>query len=71
MVPRNALSTLFKLRPFPIPFTDGDDLFPKESPELLAISNSLHNRWAIIYQYSLLFCSHINNIYVCPEQDIL
>ena len=71
MIPPNTLSTLFKLRPFPIPFTNGDSLIPKETPELLAISNTQPTRWNTIYQYNLISCSRINNIYVCPGQGIL
>ena len=48
MIPPIILSTLFKLQPFPIFFTDRDALIPKESPELLAISNTLLTRWNTI-----------------------
>jgi len=44
---------------------------PKETPELLAISNHQADRWNIIMQYSLASCSKINSIHVCPGQGIL
>ena len=71
MIPPGTLSTLYKLRPFPIPIQDGNVLMPKETPELLAISNHQADRWNIIMQYSLASCSKINSIHVCPGQGIL
>ncbi len=70
LIPPGTLATLLKLRPFPIPLTEGDALMPKESPELLAITDS-PTKWTTIQQYSLMNCPKINNIYVCPGYGVL
>jgi len=71
LIPPGTLSTLYKLRPFPIPIGDGNVIMPRESPSLLAKSNQLEDKWSIVQQYNLHTCSKVNNIYVCPGQGIL
>jgi hypothetical protein len=38
MIPPNTLSTLYQLRPFPIPVSGRNVLLPKETPDLLALT---------------------------------
>ena len=71
LIPPGTLSTLYKLRPFPIPLGDGNVIMPRESPELLALSYKDKNLWSIVQQYNLHTCSKVNNIYVCPGQGVL
>jgi hypothetical protein len=71
MIPPKTLSTLYKLRPFPIPLSDGNVLLPKETPELLSLTHSEVDHWNIVPQYTLHACSKINNIHVCPGLGIL
>jgi hypothetical protein len=71
MIPPKTLATLYKLRPFPIPLSDGNVLLPKETPELLALTHSDVDHWNIVPQYTLHACSKINNIHVCPGLGIL
>jgi len=71
LIPPGTLSTLYKLRPFPIPITEGNLLIPQESLDLLAISNEVKDQWNTIPQAELTTCSKINNIHVCPGQNIM
>jgi hypothetical protein len=71
MIPPNNLSTLYKLRPFPIFLSDGNVLLPKETPDLLALTHSVVDHWNIIPQHTLHACSKINNIYIFPGLGII
>jgi hypothetical protein len=71
MIPPKTLSTLYKLRPFPIPLSPGNVILPKETPDLLALTQADADHWNIVPQYTLNTCSKINNIHVCPGLGIV
>jgi hypothetical protein len=65
------LSPLIKLRPFPIPLSDGNVLLPKETPDLLALTHYEVDHWNIVPQYTLHACLQIDNIHICPGLGII
>ena len=71
MVPANSLLRLFRLRPFPIPFSKTHALLPRPSTSLLALSQGSTRLMTSIEHSDLMDCHQINNVYVCERHGVL
>ena len=70
MVQRQALLTLYKLKPFPIPFSKEMALLPKASSSLLALTRSEPRGMMQIEQGNLVDCHQVNHVYICERQGV-
>lgn len=71
MVPIDSLLTLYRLKPFPIPFSDTMALLPKPSSSLLALSNSIPRAMTNIEHADLVDCHQVNQVYLCERHGVL
>lgn len=71
MVPKQSLLTLYRLHPFPIPFSSDKALMPKPSSSVLAISQAPPWLTTTIELVDLLNCHRINSVHVCERHGIL
>jgi hypothetical protein len=71
MVPRNSLLRLFRLRPFPIPFSSTMALLPEASSSLLALSQGNTRLMTTIEHSDLMDCHRIGSVFVCERHSVL
>jgi len=71
MVPQRSTLRLFRLRPFPIPFSSSRALLPKPSPTVLALSSSIPRSISMVELADLVDCHQVNNVFICERHGIL
>ena len=71
MVPKESLLTLYRLRPFPIPFSESMALLPKPSSTLLALSSGIPRSMTHIEHADLVDCHSVNQVYLCERHGVL
>ena len=71
MVPTNSLLRLFRLHPFPIPFSSDKALWPKPPSSVLAISPSSPRLITSIELADLMGCHQVNNVFLCERHGVL
>jgi len=71
MVPQDSLLTLYRLRPFPIPFSPTMALLPKPTSSLLALSSSVPRAMTHIDHADLIDCHSVNQVYLCERHGVL
>jgi len=71
MVPKDSLLTLYRLKPFPIPFSETMALLPKPSSTLLALSSGIPRAMTHIDHADLIDCHSINQVYLCERHGVL
>jgi hypothetical protein len=71
MVPHESLLTLYKLRPFPIPFSSTMALLPKPSSSLLALSAGIPRSMTHIEHADLIDCHSVNQVYLCERHGVM
>ena len=71
MVPQESLLKLYRLKPFPIPFSDSLALLPKPSSSLLALTQSMPRAMTNIEHSDLIDCHQVNQVYVCERHGVL
>jgi hypothetical protein len=71
MVPEDSLLTLYRLKPFPIPFSDTMALLPRPSTALLALSNRIPRAITRIEHADLIDCHQVNQVYLCERHGVL
>jgi len=71
MVPSDSMLRLFKLHPFPLPFSKKHALMPVAPDDILALSSGF-NRYSVQLSTSdLMGCHVINNVYLCERHGVL
>jgi len=71
MVPEDSLLTLYRLKPFPIPFSESMALLPRPTTTLLALSNRVPRAMMHIDHADLIDCHQVNQIYLCERHGVL
>lgn len=71
MVPKQSYLTLFRLHPFPIPFSSERALMPKPTTTILAIALEPPRLTTTIELVDLINCHQINSVYVCERHGVL
>ena len=71
MVPQNSLLRLFRLRPFPIPFSKTMALLPDTSSSLLALSQGSTRLMTTIEHSDLMDCHRIGSVFICERHSVL
>lgn len=71
MVPKQAFLTLFRLHPFPIPFSADKALMPKPTTSILAISMEPPRLSTTIELVDLTNCHQVNSVHVCERHGVL
>lgn len=71
MVPKNSLLRLFRLRPFPVPFSKTMALLPETSSSLLALSQGNTRLMTTIEHTDLMDCHRIGSVFVCERHGVL
>ncbi len=71
LVPEDSLLTLYRLKPFPIPFSETRALLPKPSSTLLALSNRIPRAMTHLEHADLVDCHQVNQIYLCERHGVL
>ena len=71
MVPDDSLLTLYRLKPFPIPFSETMALLPRPSSTLLALSSSIPRSMTHIEHSDLVDCHQVNQVYLCERHGVL
>ena len=71
MVPADSLLTLYRLKPFPIPFSDTMALLPRPQSSLLALSSSIPRSMTHIEHSDLVDCHQVNQVYLCERHGVL
>ena len=71
MVPSDSLLRLFKLHPFPLPFSKTHALMPVANDDILALSSGFTRYSAQLSSSDLLGCHVINNVYLCERHGVL
>lgn len=71
MVPEDSLLTLYKLKPFPIPFSETMALLPRPTSSLLALSNRIPRAMTHIDHADLVDCHQVNQVYLCERHGVL
>jgi hypothetical protein len=71
MIPQDSLLTLYRLKPFPIPFSETMALLPKPSSSLLALSNGIPRTMTQITHADLIDCHSVNQIFLCERHGVL
>ena len=71
MVPKNSLLRLFRLRPFPVPFSQTMALLPETSSSLLALSQGNTRLMTTIEHTDLMDCHRIGSVFVCERHGVL
>jgi hypothetical protein len=71
MTPKDSLLRLFRLRPFPIPFSDTLALLPKVPTSILALSKGKNRQMTTIEHSDLLGCHQIGSVYTCDRHGAL
>ncbi len=64
MAPADSILRLFRLHPFPLPFTDWHFLMPDPASEILAISSSIDQLSVEMSVANLMSCHWINSAYL-------
>jgi len=71
IAPPDSTMRLYRLHPFPLPFTNDTFLFPEVRDDLLAISNS-NNRYTLqLSSVELLGCDRMGKTYLCERNGLL
>ena len=71
MVPDKSLMRLFRLRPFPIPFSPSRALLPTPSTAVLALSQTSPRTMTLVELVDLLDCHQVNSVFLCERHGIL
>jgi len=71
LVPEDSLLTLYRLKPFPIPFSESRALLPRPSTALLALANKIPRAITHIDHSDLVDCHQVNQIYLCERHGVL
>lgn len=71
MVPKQTALSLYRLHPFPIPFSSQRALLPKTSTSVLAVSHESPRLMDSIELVDLMNCHRINSIYICERHGVL
>jgi len=71
MVPKESLLTLYRLKPFPIPFSETRALLPRPSSALLALSSGIPRSMTHIEHADLVDCHSVNQVYLCERHGVL
>ena len=71
MVPEESLLKLYRLKPFPIPFSDTLALLPKPSSALLALSQGLPRAMTSIEHADLIDCHQVSQVFLCERHGVL
>jgi hypothetical protein len=71
LVPEDSLLTLYRLKPFPIPFSETRALLPRPSTALLALANKIPRAITHIDHSDLVDCHQVNQIYLCERHGVL
>jgi hypothetical protein len=71
MVPQDSLLRLFRLRPFPIPFSSTMALLPETSSSLLALSQGSTRLMTTIEHSDLMDCHRIGSVFICERHSVL
>lgn len=71
MVPEDSLLTLYRLKPFPIPFSETMALLPRPSTALLALSNRVPRAMTHLEHADLIDCHQVNQVYLCERHGVL
>jgi hypothetical protein len=71
MVPEDSLLTLYRLKPFPIPFSETMALLPRPSTALLALSNRIPRSITRIEHADLIDCHQVNQVYLCERHGVM
>lgn len=71
MVPKKAYLALYRLHPFPIPFSEDRALMPKPTTDILAISFESPRLTTTINLIDLANCHRINHVYICERHGVL
>ena len=69
--PKDSFLRLFKLHPFPLPFTDTHLVFPDTRDDILGISNLDSSYSATFGSTDLLACHRVNQVFFCDRNGVL
>ena len=67
VAPEDGRMRLFRLHPFPLPFSNGTFLVPNVKHDVLAVSNQNHRHVLQLSTVDLIGCHKINSIYLCER----
>ncbi len=62
---------LYKLHPFPLPFSNDTFLIPSVTEDLLAISNNNHRYTLQLTSNNLVGCHRLGRTYFCKKNGLL
>jgi len=71
IAPPESVMRLYRLHPFPLPFTNNTFLLPDVRDDLLAISNSNHRFTMQLSSIDLLGCNNMGRTYLCERNGLL
>ena len=69
--PKDSFLRLFKLHPFPLPFTQTHLIFPDTRNDILGISNLDSSYSALFNSIDLLACHRVNQLFFCERNGVL
>jgi len=71
IAPPDSTMRLYKLHPFPLPFSNDTFLIPSVSEDLLAISNTNHRYTMQLSSNDLVGCHRMGKTYFCERNGLL
>ena len=71
IAPEDSYMRLFRLHPFPLPFSNDTFLIPDVNNDILAVSNSNFRYTSQMSSVDLMGCLKINRLYLCERNGVL
>lgn len=71
IAPEDSMMRLFRLHPFPLPFSNDTFIIPDVRNDILAVSNSNFRYTSQMSSVDLLGCLKINRLYMCERNGVL
>jgi len=71
IAPEDSFMRLFRLHPFPLPFSNDTFIIPDVSNDILAVSNSNFRYTSQMSSVDLIGCLKINRLYLCERNGVL